>query len=148
MLSSLRELFLISDQKTSETWQTPQKHLACAALMIEIAVIHNEFDGRELNELKTILHREFHIPLQDLDQLIVQAKEECTASTSMYGFTQWINKQCTFEEKFDLVQGMWRIAFADGDLDKYEEYLIRKIADLIHVSHGDFIRAKHLARQA
>ncbi len=64
----------------------------------------------------------------------------------MYGFTQLINQHCNPQEKFDLVTYMWRIAYADGDLDKYEEYIIRKVADLIHLGHGEFIRAKHAAR--
>ena len=64
----------------------------------------------------------------------------------MYQFTQRINRYCSHEEKFHLITGMWRIAFADGDLDKYEEYIIRKVSDLIHLGHGEFIRAKHAAR--
>jgi uncharacterized tellurite resistance protein B-like protein len=64
----------------------------------------------------------------------------------MYQFTQQVNEHCSVQDKFDLIAGMWRIAYADGELDKYEEYVIRKVADLIHVAHSDFIRAKHHSR--
>lgn len=122
------------------------RRLACAALLIEVAVIDNEFDGEELAELKQILASQFNVSNEEVDALVTMAHNECSQATSMYQFTQLVNQHCSFSEKFDLVTGMWRIAFADGDLDKYEEYIIRKVADLIHLGHGEFIRAKQAAR--
>lgn len=147
MLSKIKD-FLQGGNDTSENGESDesQQRLACAALLIEVAVIDNEFDGAELATLKDILHREFQIPAADIDDLIALAHSECSEATSMYQFTQLVNQHSTFEEKFDLVTNMWRIAFADGDLDKYEEYIIRKVSDLIHLGHGEFIRAKHAAR--
>ena len=147
MLASIREFFRTQLQDApSRPMDEKQKRLACAALLIEVAVIDNEFDGEELASVKAILSRDFDVPPAELDELVALAQHECSESTSMYGFTQLINQQCNFQEKFDLVTYMWRIAYADGDLDKYEEYIIRKVADLIHLGHGEFIRAKHAAR--
>lgn len=147
MLASIREFFRTQLQDApSHPMDEKQKRLACAALLIEVAVIDNEFDGEELASVKAILSRDFDVPPAELDELVALAQHECSESTSMYGFTQLINQQCNFQEKFDLVTYMWRIAYADGDLDKYEEYIIRKVADLIHLGHGEFIRAKHAAR--
>lgn len=123
-----------------------QRRLACAALLIEVAITDNEFDSDEFEALQNILQSQFGIPAEDCEALTILAQSECEESTSMYQFTQLVNEHCSTEEKFDLVKGMWSIAYADGDLDKYEEYVIRKVADLIYVSHGDFIRAKHTAR--
>lgn len=147
MLASIRELFQSQLQETSSTpLDEGQKRLACAALLIEVAVIDNEFDAEELASVKTILSRDMNIPNAELDELVAFAQHECSEATSMYTFTQLVNKHCSFAEKFDLVTYMWRIAYADGDLDKYEEYIIRKVASLIHLGHGEFIRAKHAAR--
>lgn len=147
MLARFRDFFQTQLQDaTSQPLDEKQKRLACAALLIEVAVIDNEFDSDELASVKTILHREFEVPDEELDELIAMAQHECSESTSMYGFTQLVNQHCSFEEKFDLIAHMWRIAYADGDLDKYEEYIIRKVSDLIHLGHGEFIRAKHAAR--
>lgn len=149
MLDKIKDFFHAefrpSEQKPMDE---SQKRLACAALLIEVAIIDNEFDADELATLKTILFEEFNIPAEDIDALVTMAHSECSEATSMYQFTQLINQQCSFEEKFELVTSMWRIAFADGDLDKYEEYIIRKVSDLIHLGHGEFIRAKHAARAA
>lgn len=129
-----------------EPMSEAQVRLACSALLIEVAVIDNEFDGHEMAALKRILHQEFAIADSDIDDLIAVAHSECSEATSMYQFTQMVNQHCSETQKFDLVTNMWRIAFADGDLDKYEEYIIRKVADLIYLGHGEFIRAKHAAR--
>lgn len=123
-----------------------QRRLACAALLIEVAIIDNEFDSDELAALQTILQNQFGIAAEDCEALVTLAQSECEESTSMYQFTQLVNEHCSAEEKCDLVRGMWSIAYADGELDKYEEYVIRKVAELIYVSHADFIKAKHLAR--
>ena len=63
-------------------------------------------------------------------------------SVSLYEFTSRLNEELSPEEKADTVEMLWRVAFADGRLDKYEEHLIRKAADLLHVPHRRFIRAK------
>lgn len=147
MLDRLKELFQPEQfQNQRAALGEADRRLACAALLIEVAVIDNEFDGTELAELKTILVKQFDIPSDEIDALVTMAQAESADSTSMYQFTQAINRHFSPEEKFELVTGMWRIAYADGDLDKYEEYIVRKVSDLIHLPHGDFIRAKHAAR--
>ncbi len=146
MLSNIKEFFQGRVQTDASEMTEEQSRLACAALLIEVAIIDNEFDGSEMATLKDILSSEFNIPQESVNDLVTMAHNECTEATSMYQFTQLVNQQCSFEEKFQLVTGMWRIAFADGDLDKYEEYVIRKVSDLIHLGHGEFIRAKHAAR--
>lgn len=146
MLASIRDFFSSTPRLSSEPLSEERKRLACAALLIEVAVIDNEFDAQELSSVQAILQSEFGVSPEDLQELITLAQHECSEATSMYAFTQSVNQQCSFEEKFDLVKYMWQVAYADGDLDKYEEYLIRKVADLIHLGHGEFIRAKHAAR--
>ena len=63
-------------------------------------------------------------------------------AVSLYEFTAVINDQFDREQKIDLVEMLWRVAYADQELDQYEEYFVRKIADLLHVSHKDYIQAK------
>lgn len=123
-----------------------QKQLAVAALLIEVATADHVMDGTELNALINLLERKFSLPHEQLLELADLAKTEAAEATSLYQFTQLINGECTASEKFELIKGMWEIAYADNQLDKYEEYVIRKVADLIHVSHSDFIRAKSIVR--
>lgn len=150
MLAKIKSFFEQSnsiDPGTINAEIEAHQRLACAALLIEVAIIDQEFDDAELTKLREILEKEFDVSGEDCDELIRVAKIECEESTSMYQFTQLVNKYCSNENKFSLLTGMWKIAFADGELDKYEEYIIRKVSDLIHLGHGDFIRAKQQARQ-
>ncbi len=123
-----------------------QKQLAVAALLIEVATADHVMDEAELNALISLLERKFSLPHERLVELADLAKAEAADATSIYQFTQLINSECTPQEKFELIKGMWEIAYADNQLDKYEEYVIRKVADLIHVSHSEFIRAKSIAK--
>jgi uncharacterized tellurite resistance protein B-like protein len=147
VLAKIKEFFQNElHQPGHEVMDGDQRRLACAALLIEVAITDNEFDAEEFETLQNILQKQFGVPAEDCEALTTLAQSECEESSSMYQFTQLVNEHCSAEEKFDLVKGMWDIAYADGDLDKYEEYVIRKVADLIYVSHGDFIKAKHTAR--
>lgn len=147
MLSKLKAIFQAEATSTGTApLSEAQKRLACAALMVEVAVIDGHFDVREMAALKQILKDRFTLEPADLDELVQEAKSETADSTSMFQFTRLINSHCSAEEKFDLIAAMWRIAWSDNDIDKYEEFIIRKSADLIHLPHSEFIRAKHAAR--
>jgi uncharacterized tellurite resistance protein B-like protein len=63
-------------------------------------------------------------------------------------FTSTLNERFTQEQKIQVVEAMWRIAFADGHLDVHENHLISKVAGLLHVTHGEYIAAKLHARAA
>jgi uncharacterized tellurite resistance protein B-like protein len=147
MLAKILDLFQAEMRpEPNAALSEDQKRLACAALLIEVAIVDNEFDASELRCLQRVLAEKFGIPTDQSAELITLAQNECAEATSMYQFTQQVNEYCSHQDKFDLIVGMWCIAFADGELDKYEEYVIRKVADLIHLAHGDFIRAKHQSR--
>lgn len=146
MLAAIKAFFNSEVQPTSGD-REHQRQLACAALLIEVAVIDDEFDAAELTTMHALLKEKFQLSQQECETLTDLAKKESADATSTYQFTQLVNEFCTAEEKYELVKGMWQIAFADGNLDKYEEYVIRKVSELIYVSHSDFIRAKLAVRQ-
>ena len=100
-----------------------------------------------INCRKDVLLKEFDVDQTKIDDLISNAKKNQNSSTSLYEFTRKINDDYKFEDKKNLILSMWKIAFADGNIDKYEEYVIRKVADLIYISHPDFIESKQLARE-
>ena len=81
-----------------------------------------------------------------MKELLELAEEERSESTDYYQFTSLINNNYTPEQKVRLVELLWRIAYANETLHKYEEYLVRKIADLLHIPHSAFITAKFNAR--
>ncbi len=123
-----------------------QKQLAVAALLIEVGTADHLLDDTELATLRDILHRKYNLSSERLDELSELAKSEQDDATSLHQFTHQVNQACNDQEKYELIKAMWEVAYADGELDKYEEALIRKVADLIHVSHSMFIHARNSVR--
>lgn len=121
-------------------------NLATAALMVEVATIDQQFDKIEMAALKKQLLEQFSVDTNTVDRLIEEATTSSADSSSLYEFTQLINQHFNDEQKFMLAVSLWKVAYADENLDKYEEHIIRRITDLIHLRHSDFIRAKKLAR--
>ena len=115
---------------------------ACAALLIETALADKVFNIEEIDSMKRTLREVYEIDEKDLDELISESEKRVSESTSLYEYTRLINDLCDYQDKLKLINNLWAIAFADKHLDKYEEFLIRKISDLLYVSHSDFIQQK------
>ena len=125
-----------------------QTDLACAALLIEVINSDHELDDRETAAFLEVLQSNLNIPEEELKEIVKLAEAQAHQATSLYEFTRLINDEYDYPQKLKLVENMWRIAFSDKELDKYEEHLIRKVSELIYVSHGDFIKAKLQARDS
>ena len=120
---------------------------ACIALLLETSMADNILDESELMALKNTLQKDFQINEDEIDELIDLAKENVEDSTSLYEFTRDINDNFDAAERVKLIESMWKIAYADGNIDKYEEHIIRKVSNLIYVAHSDFIKAKLSAKE-
>ena len=129
---------LISDQNQVRT--------AAAALLVEIMVTDGLITEDEETTIKNLLENGFGLSQPEAEELFELAKQEVTEATSLYQFTGLVNEHFSASEKFDLLTQTWQVALADGALDKYEENLIRRLADLLHIRHSQFIKAKSLAK--
>ncbi len=125
---------------------TSPDQLATAALLIEVMVIDGDLDDQEMQAIAGTLSNMLNLTEEQIDQLIELSKEEVADATSLYQFTKEINEHFDIEKKLSLMTAMWRVAFADGHLDKHEENIIRKVADLLHIRHSEYIRCKANAR--
>ena len=131
-----------------EAETTSPDQLATAALLIEVMVIDGDLDDQEMQAIAGTLSNMLHLSKEQIDQLIELSKEEVADATSLYQFTKEINEHFDIEKKLSLMTAMWRVAFADGHLDKYEENIIRRVADLLHIRHSEYIRCKANAKDA
>ena len=153
MLKKIKEHISNLSNEPSEKADPDQKDTvvinnACAALLIETALADKIFNEEELISMKQTLNKVYKVDEKDIEELIYESKKKVSESTSLYEYTRLINDLCNYEDKIRLISNLWSIAFADQHLDKYEEYLIRKISDLLHVSHKDFIQQKLLVKEA
>ena len=131
-----------SDAENQEEKEKNIINNACAALLIETALADKVFKAEEIDSMKKTLREVYEIDEKDLDELISESEKRVSESTSLYEYTRLINDLCDYQDKLKLINNLWAIAFADKHLDKYEEFLIRKISDLLYVSHSDFIQQK------
>ncbi len=147
MLNIFKNLFQdTTNNKAQPFLNSEQKQLACAALMVEVATIDEHFTANELATLTQHLQQQFNLEHDQLEQLTRNATDASEHSSSLYQFTRLVNDNCSPEDKFELLKGMWKVARADDQIDKYEEYIIRKVSELIYVPHSEFIRAKQYSR--
>ncbi|MDP6198183.1 MAG: TerB family tellurite resistance protein [Porticoccaceae bacterium] len=122
------------------------EQLAAAALLVEVMVIDGDLDEQELASISQTLCQILSLSSEQVDELISLSRDEVAEATSLYQFTREINTHFSTEQKMNLLTAMWRVAFADGHLDKHEEGIIRRVADLLHILHSDYIRCKLAAR--
>lgn len=148
MISKLQDFFnaFLSPREDSPTLDPAQRtRMAVSALLLEIAAADFDADQKEQQAIIHIVRTQFGLDREEADQLIALAEHEHHTSTDYFQFTRLINEHYSASQKVELVELLWRVAFADGELHHYEEHVIRRLADLLHVSHRDFISAKHRA---
>jgi uncharacterized tellurite resistance protein B-like protein len=141
MIKSLKSLFMSPPEEDPAALEH-RLRLAAAALLIEVSRADYTVDSAELRTIKTVLQTSLGISQGEIDELIALAGTAADKATSLYEFTRLINDHYSRQQKLQVIQSMWRIAYADDSLDKYEERLIRQVSDLIHVPHKDYIRLK------
>jgi uncharacterized tellurite resistance protein B-like protein len=94
------------------------------------------------------VREKFELGAEEADRLIDLAEAEMKQATDYFQFTSLVNRHFTQQQKQRVIELMWQVAYADAELSAHENHLMRKIADLLHISHGDYIAAKMRAQDA
>ena len=121
--------------------------LAAAMLLLEVAWADHEIEAHELDAIRKAFRAMYGMDPVQIDELIDKARADHQSSTSLYPFTRTLNDQLDRDEKVVLLEHLWRLANFEGDRHHYEEHVIRKISDLLYLSHSDFIATKLAAKQ-
>lgn len=119
---------------------------AAAALMVEIMAADDHWDDVEAEQIKGLLDSKLGISEQEADDLLGEARQKREAAHDLFQFTSVINEHYDNQQKYQLLIQLWCVAFADGQIDRYEEHMIRRLSELLHLAHSQFIRAKIEAR--
>jgi uncharacterized tellurite resistance protein B-like protein len=116
--------------------------LATAALLVEVLRADDRVAPAERRQVVDSLGRQLGLGQADCEDLLELAEKRVDQAHDLYQFTSQVNRACTAEEKVRFIEQLWRVAGADAVIHKYEEHMIRRIADLLYVPHRDFIAAK------
>ncbi len=150
LFRKLKEFFS-EEQKAGEigkeTSSGEKVRIASCALLLEAAMADGEIDDKEKSVILKILEEDFGLSEGDARTLINVSGEEKQNSIDLYRFTKMVDKNLSYDEKFDVLVNIWKVIFADGRLDKYEDQLIHRIANLLKVSHKELIDAKMEAKK-
>ena len=143
VLRKLQQFFTERLSEESDSGNAEQRtRLAAAALLVEVARADYEDDPEELTAVCAALRETLNVSEEDIKSLVDLANQEVESATSSYEFTRLIIDNFSPEQRIELIEAMWQVAYADGNLDRYEEHYIRRIAELLYVPHSQFIRTK------
>jgi len=142
-LNIFKKLFKDTDESSYKNDADENLRLATCILLIEVSKSDDDFDLDEQKKIRSLIKSNFNLSDIQIEHLFTLSKDTHNEMTSLYEWTDIINNDCSYEQKLTIIGFMWDIAFTDERLDKYEDYTIRKVCDLIHVKHVDFINLKN-----
>ncbi|WP_235040413.1 TerB family tellurite resistance protein [Vreelandella profundi] len=143
MLNAISDFF----QRTLAQPEQRENHtltleLATAALLCEIVRADYNTTDEELATLRTMLLTRYRLSESAAEELMAMAEAQVEDAVDHYQFVSLIKDHYSYDQRRELVSQMWQLAWADGSVDPLEEHRIRRLADLLYVSHSDFIRTK------
>lgn len=143
MKEKFKQWFGLDDPETIEPMDISH---AAAALMVEIMAADDQWDDEEAAEIARLLQTELSVPADKVSEILTEAKERRNNASDLYQFTRVVNEHYSYDQKYSLMVQLWRVAYVDGQIDRYEEHSLRKLSELLHLAHSQFIRAKIEAR--
>ena len=148
MLKELREMLnrTLADTGEDDGDRDHAIRLSTATLLVEVVRADYDEDVAESKAVFDLLQGHFDLPDDETRLLIREAEQEADHSVSLQSFTRVLHEQLTLTEKRSVIEMLWRIAMADSRLDKHEDHLVRKVAGLMYVPHGDLIRIRNLVK--
>lgn len=136
----LREWFSVS---VSETDAVSDQHLALAALLVEMMRADFRDNGSERETVVRMLARCCGLDHDGAAALLARGEQASNRSVSLFEHTRTLDVTLSEREKFEVIEALWEVAYADDVLDGKEDYLAHRLADLLHVRHSDLMRIKN-----
>jgi uncharacterized tellurite resistance protein B-like protein len=116
--------------------------IATAVILLEVANSDEKFSDSEKDSIVHILKNHFDLSNEEVQELIEVSEEERKGSVDMWLFANIINENYSEQEKHRVMENIWKVIYADGRLDKYEDHIVHKLATILHISHEKMIEAK------
>ena len=145
MLAKLKSLF--TKEHTQDDTEI-EIDIAAASLMLEVSWSDHHVGDAELEAIQRLLVELYSIDAAKVASLIADAKTRLDTNVGMHPYTSYLREHLDEDERFEVICALWQLALADDRIDKFEEYTIRKAADLLYLSHNRFIEAKLLAKSS
>ena len=145
MKKILLQFLTISIEETSTEDMEHALRVATAVLLVEIARADFVVEPVERRRLRELLEQQFQLSASELDAVLEEAEADADRLVSIQHITRLLNEHYDHAMKRRVIEMMWQLVYADGEKSHYEEHLIRQVADLLYLSHSEFIQARHSA---
>jgi uncharacterized tellurite resistance protein B-like protein len=150
VIDALEEFFdLYLEEPVDERGELAEHRLRLAAAVLIVEITRADFEIRE--EERLAIRREVEGALgltpEEADQLARSARVQAERTPRLHEYAELVDQRFSLEQKKRLVQALWAVAFADAEILPHEEYLVRKVSELLHLSTADLIEAKIRARE-
>jgi uncharacterized tellurite resistance protein B-like protein len=121
--------------------------IAAAALMVEAAQLDHEFDARERAKIHELVSERFGLDPEESESLIEVAQARVAEASQLHGFTRVVKAAFSHEERLELMEMLWEVAYADGELHHFEANLMRRLAGVLQIPDRDSGLARKRARE-
>ncbi len=151
MIDIVKKIFGKSCEDETEKGRSQRIHdirIASCALLLEMANIDGEFTLSERESIISIMKGDFDLSEEYAKALVEASNDELEGSIDLWQFTNLINQNYSIEEKMRILETVWEVAYKDGKLEKHEDYLMHKLANLLRLSHKQLIDAKLRAKKS
>ncbi len=147
MLNKIKSFFdsVLNESETpADTGDNIQ--LAAALLLVEVMNADHRVDEREKNAVQTALKNIFVLTDEEVSDVFKIAEDHAKDVVPLQKYTSILNRTLEHGEKLSLLEQIWRVVLSDDEVDKYEEHLVRQIAELLYIRHSDYILARQRAK--
>ena len=142
MLSKISKFFQTLGADACQKSNEVSLEIACSVLLCEVMLADGQLDRAEQQKLNDIIARQFQLSNDEVQDIVKRSLLLCESATDFYQFTSKINESYSAEQRMKMLDMLWKVAYADGELASIEEHIIRKIADLLHLRHSEYIQTK------
>ena len=147
MLGRLRQFLESVGSPIAPADPVARTRLAVAALLVELARADHDEQVVEHAAITGLIARHFQLDPSSAEELLTEARGAVDGAVSLREFTAPLHEELSYPDKVRIIAMLWEVALEDRTLDKYEEYLVSKVAELLYVSRGDVVRLRHEASQ-
>jgi uncharacterized tellurite resistance protein B-like protein len=137
VIKKIQELLGLGNDAATAADEGEDVQLAAAALLVEVATVDRDFDAAERARILTFVQERFSLDQEIAGQLLAKAEAEVEGSVQLYAITSGIRLGLSYQDRVELMECLWHVAYADGEADPFEDQLMRRIGELIYVTDRD-----------
>ncbi|MFL2820871.1 MAG: TerB family tellurite resistance protein [Candidatus Puniceispirillales bacterium] len=146
MFQNLKNIFeKVKQENNSEVEIVEEEIYAVLSLLIEACKVDGIVSDDEIEKITSLLINKFHLENSKAKNAVNFVLEKANEKVEIFSDIKVILDTMGHEERIKVIEMLWGVVLADGNIDDYESNLMRKISSLLHVSSFETAEAKKRA---